>query len=122
MCFSSYGNPDCSYKRKNKNAAGGLQIGLSFIGVNDVGNFIICDLSHAILQLLMGFFTIFICCFSVCVFVCAESDHGNFTSCFWGLISCITVFLVLGASARSIINGVLILIGNKSDSDDYSLS
>lgn len=121
VCFPSYASPDCSYQRKNKDLAGGLQIGLSFIGVNGVGNFIIGDLSHAIPQLLMGFFSITSCCFAICIFACAVSDHKGIAGAFAVAAFCVIILVLLGGFAWSIADGALMIMGKKVDSNGYAL-
>ena len=121
VCFPQYGNPNCSYQRKSKDLAGGLQIGLSFVGVNGVGNFIIGDLSHAVPQLLMGLFSITSCCFSICIFACAISDHKGLASLFTALVFCIIFLVLLGGFGWSIADGALMIMGKKSDSNGYAL-
>lgn len=113
LCANGWGNPDCSYRRKSKDLAGGLQIGLVFCGIGGVGNFILGRTGMGVGQLILmlGYY---LCCVSICLLVCELMVPG-------------IVLIILAACAYlagfiwAIVDGANMLQCNIPDAAGYAL-
>ena len=118
ICTEKFGNPDCSYERHSKDLAGGLQIGLQFIGVGGVGNFIISRIGPAVAQLLIYTLAYYFLCISFCIAFCVGDQLGP--------IIIATFYIVLVAAwiasfVWGIVDGAAMLQCNMKDGFGYAL-
>jgi hypothetical protein len=120
VCSSSRGNPDCSYQRISRDAAGGLQF-LAFLCIAGVGNFMLGYTGRGIGQLLLVLSGYLSSCISCCIYfgTCGSKKGffcGVIISIIFGVLISLAVLIGLG---WSIYDGVEILMGNVNDSNGY---
>lgn len=120
FCTAAFGRPNCSYKRQNKDLAGGLQLGLLYIGVNGVGNIIIGRLGAGISQLIMWVIGLILVCAGGCMLCCCGGgDLVGFVVIIFGGVICGA--LLLASFIWSIVDGAFILQCKYSDALGYAL-
>jgi hypothetical protein len=117
VCPSNLAKPDCSYVRTSRGLAGGLELGLSFAGINGVGMFVLGNTPVAVAQLIMGFALWFGVC-GGCIFFCKGKEMGK-------MIAVIAIFVFLGLVAFAgwiwtVADGALILEGVITDVNGYA--
>jgi len=122
-CYEKFGNPDCSYLRKSRNLAGGLQF-LVLAGIGGVGNFILERTNIAIAQvILMGSVYIALIC-ACCVGFGGALAHSQHFLAGCGalayLIMLIGVCLPVATFIWCIVDGIEILTGNVLDGLGYA--
>jgi len=123
QCICSYqrGNPDCSYIRKDRILAGGLQF-LCFIGIGGIGNFILERAGYAIGQLILMIAYVFMIALLYCS--CCGLYRGTVGKIFGmaGGITCgvILICAVMAGLIWSIIDAAMILGGNIVDGNGYT--
>lgn len=125
ICNAQYGNVDCSYHRKDKALAGGLQIGLSFAGIFGVGNFILGNTAHAVGQLVMGLINIVGVVLILCVMCCgAFGGKGGIIggASLSGFIGCLICATITSGWAWNLADGIKMLIGILPDANGYDLA
>ncbi len=115
-CYPEYARPDCSYVRKSKTTAGGLQIGLSFMGIFGSGFLYLGYIDHGISQLLLGLiYWGFIIGLHVtgCCTVCGISnikgiEGGPLVICIWCTVM---IMIFLPGLVWSVVDGAMIFGG-----------
>jgi len=122
-CNNEYGNPDCTYHRQSSSVVGGLQIGLVFIGINGVGNFMLGKIPHAVGQLVMGLACYIIIIFISCI-LCCGAFGGNSglvaSGVVSGILGCLVCLATLAGMIWTIVDGVFILQGLVTDENGYN--
>ena len=115
-CGDSFGKPNCTYPRISKDLAGGLNIGLVFVGVGGVGNFIIGRIGMAVGQLilLLSYYALY--CGCCCMFCCDGA----------GSIAFIVIYILAGCGYLagfiwSIVDGATMINCGFTDSLGYAL-
>lgn len=122
VCYPEYGNPDCSYHRISRTEAGGLQLGLSFVLICGVGNFIIGRNDSGTFQLLLGILLIAALSFIVMLRCCGVSRDELISALKESMpFAVITPVILLVGPIWSIVDGIYILLGNYDDSNGYAL-
>lgn len=116
VCFPQYTDTNCSYVRKDKALAGGLNIGLPFIGICGIGQLILGNKSEGLAQLLMGIACMF-ACIAACIIACICSLNKDGAGILGACLACIVSCLFLAAFIWSIVDGAFILQGKIADSN-----
>ena len=115
-CPDSRAMPGCSYIRTDPTTAGGLNIGLPFVGVPGVGNIMLGRMWQGALQI--------VCMWSIIVFgiisCCVASKNTDAGVVVYTAGSCGAVFLIFTALIWSIVNGVEILDCKYPDNQGYA--
>lgn len=93
-CAYDYAKTDCSYKRFDKNLAGGLEF-LAFAGIGGVGNFVADRVGEGVGQLILLIAPYLMCCFACCLFagdagaaIAVVTQVGLGCACLAGFIWC----------------------------------
>ncbi len=123
-CFVEYGNVDCSYHRKQRSYVGWMQIGLSFIMINGVGNFMLGYVGKAAGQLVLGLFMIMCIIPMLCCTICGAIGSGDsklIANTVNKIITCVMCICVMSGFIWSLVDGVWILSGESVDANGYSL-
>ena len=127
LCQDGRGKPDCSYVRKSSVLAGGLKIGLPFVGIGGIGNFIIGRNGPAIGQLILMLSLYFGCVFA-CVIACVafcSSQCSDGADVVFIIIKVVVISLLSGAVIAgfiwSIVDGAFILQCRYTDVLGYAL-
>jgi len=123
VCFEDRADPDCSYKRYEKDIAGGLQF-ICFAGVGGVGNFYIGRTGPAVGQLLLLLSCILLCifgCVALCCMCCDSSIGDICGATLMGVGGCIVTCLTLAGLIWCIVDGVQMLNGNIVDGNGYAM-
>lgn len=117
VCTISWGNPDCSYQRLSKDLVGGLQLGLLYVWVAGVGNFMIGRIGPAVAQLLLWFLPWLLLCIACCVFICAELAGGV------AMVVAVVIIVacILASFIWSIVDGAFMLQCVYPDANGYAL-
>ena len=129
MCAQDYTKIDCSYKRYDKDLAGGLQF-LCFIGIGGIGNFVADRTTQGILQLLMMMSLLIICCVLCCGALCvalSESDTYNCDcttsnecfACIGWVILCLICLVMVGGFIWCIVDAGLFFSGELKDDSGF---
>jgi hypothetical protein len=115
-CAQSWAMPNCTYQRLSKDLAGGLNIGLAFVGVGGVGNFIIGRIGPAVGQLILmlSYYALFC---GMCCFLCVDNNNG----CAMIVVYIVVTFTFLAGFIWTIINGAFMLQCHYTDSLGYAL-
>ena len=113
---------DCSYQRYSAALVGGLNIGLPFVGIGGVGNFIIGRTGPACGQLIL-MLSYYLVIIASCYLGCA-AGFGKLKSAIpvVSVITCAISMAILAGFIWSIIDGAFMLEGKIVDSNGYSLS
>ena len=124
QCDPQHGNVDCSYLRVSKNLAGGLQIGLMWVGIFGVGNFLLGNIPWAVGQLIMGLAGYNGICVISAIMCCgACGGKGAFTGAavISGAIICLINLVVLAGFGWNLADGIKILLppGQITDANGY---
>lgn len=125
ICYGSRGKPDCSYQRISAGLPGGLNIGLVFIGIGGVGNFIIGRIGAGVGQIIlttsMYLLCIFACIFT-CIFACCENENLIiFRYIVGGILSALFIGALIAGFIWSIVDGAFILQCKYTDPNGYAL-
>lgn len=135
-CDEKYANPFCSYKRINKDLAGGLQF-ICFAGIGGVGNFVLGRYGPAVGQLVLTIswlISVVIGCIYGCTMIASlisftdnDDDDGFFSMMCGGVsmgiivaISCLVFCAVFVGIIWSVVDGALILGGDVLDGNGYA--
>lgn len=122
VCNAAFGKPDCSYARTSKDMAGGLQIGLLFVGAGGVGNFVIGRTGHGVGQLMMYTFGIVFLIIAICIGFCCMA--GSCEGCGYAImIASLVIFIIaiIAAFIWTIVDGANMLNCVLPDSNGYAL-
>ena len=118
VCYEKFGNPDCSYTRKSKNLAGGLQF-LALAGIGGIGNFILERTNIAIVQsILMGSVYIALIC-AYCIGLTFSQNYMAECPALIYLIMIICAYLPI-ILIWCIVDGIQILSGSVLDGWGYA--
>lgn len=106
ICNTEWGKPYCSYKRKSSQLAGGLNIGLPFVFVPGVGNFIIGRNGAGAGQIVLMQSALALCICG-CVFACISlaTDNEYIGLIAGSIIKVIIILAILAGFIWSIIDG-----------------
>jgi hypothetical protein len=119
VCPDYTANPDCTYERKNKNLAGGLQF-LCFIGIGGVGNFVLERTGSAVGQFILsmsGYVLCIVACCGACVVaMCDNKVTQGILGGISGILGCVVSGAIFAGWLWSLIDGIFILQG-KIDKD-----
>jgi len=121
VCYDTRGNPDCSYVRKSRDLAGGIQF-LCFAGVGGVGDFILGRVGAGVGQVILmsaEIFLIVAACVYCCVAICGRTKIEMMT----GILICVSivvVFAMLAGWIWCVIDAALILEGHIKDGKGYA--
>ena len=122
ICPNTLADVDCSYQRYSADLAGGLNIGLPFIGICGIGNFVIKNNGHAIGQLILGLSNWMIllpmCCGAIALGLSGKSKEFIFVG---GPLACVAFLGGLAGFIWSIVEGALMIQGDITDGNGYSL-
>ena len=122
-CYEDRGDPDCSYERKNKDLAGGLQF-LCFVGIGGVGEFYLGNTAEGVGQLLLLISWLAICILA-CVALCCMIADSDVTDICGGAIFCVGGCLLCCTSLAGfiwcIIRAVQMFSGEVTDGNGYAL-
>lgn len=123
VCSDEYADPDCSYERKDKDLAGGLEF-LCFIGVGGVGNFYLGRIGEGIGQFFLCLpilivWCMFLCC--ICSIICGGNCNVNCEGVPAIVFVIIMILIMLSGLIWSIVDGAMILQGKVNDGDGYAL-
>lgn len=119
-CPDNLADVDCSYVRHNAYLAGGLNIGLPFVGIGGIGNFIIGRTGHAVGQLilLLSFWFLMI---PFCIMGCVFRDLKKFVAIIGGVFFCTAWLAATAGFIWSITEGALMIEGNIVDGNGFDL-
>ena len=115
VCRNSRGGPNCIYVRHGNNPAGGLNVGLPFVGVGGVGNFILGHNGRGAGQLILMISAIIVT-FAACCLMCCEC--GVVTIYILYILSGICI---LAGFIWSIVDGAAMLECRMTDALGYAL-
>ena len=121
VCPGSAAKPDCSYERKDRNLAGGLQF-LCFVGVGGIGNFILERINYGIGQIILtssGLVVSIAACLFGGILCCGKTGKIVYGGIF-GTLGIIAIFTVFAGWIWSIVDGALILQGKIDDGNGYA--
>ena len=126
VCSNRYANINCSYQRYSAALAGGLNIGLAFVCVGGVGNFVIGRNGPAIAQLILTlsvYLTIIPSCILICVLGLGNLKKSIMekTRVLVSVIMCIIVLVFLFGFVWSIVDGAFMLQATIVDGNGYNL-
>lgn len=119
--MSRLAGPNCSYHRFDADLAGGLNIGLAFIGIGGIGNFIIGRTGYAVGQLILELTIYFICFPMCCAMCCVFSGNEKTAMGFGGTLFCVAVCAYLAGFAWSIADGARMIQLDIIDGNGYNL-
>ena len=119
VCYNDYADPDCTYERKSKGLAAGLEW-LLLVGAGGVGNFYIEKNGEGVGQLILCLPFVFFPCFlcGMCCGKCEIKCQGV------GGIIClvITLAMMLAGFIWSMVTFGMILDDKVTDGNGYALS
>lgn len=122
VCNPRFANVSCNYARKNRQYVGGMQIGLTFVGVGGVGNFILGNNGPAIGQLILVASYYFLC-IACCLLapLCFLGKKGvKAYRLILSLAGCLISIAFLAGWIWSIVDGALMLQGKIADSNGFA--
>lgn len=115
VCPEDRAKADCSYRRESPEAPGGLNIGLPFVGIGGVGNFMIGRTGPGAGQLVLMLGAIFVSIVGCCL-VCCEIGQIVYIA--------LLIFSILGILAGfiwSIVDGALMLQCRYPDANGFAM-
>ena len=118
VCNVKWGGDDCYHERYDKYLAGGLQF-LCLIGVGGIGNFYTGRTTEAVLQLLMMFAEIGICCVGCFALICVMGNHENAAIGCTYVSYCVLVCVAFAGWIWCIVDAVMFLQGSLTDGEGY---
>ena len=121
VCPNTLADVDCSYHRYSADVAGGLNIGLSFIGVCGIGNFVIENTGHAVGQLILGLTLWYLTIPLYCGFcLCGKNSPGPLVIG-GGVLLGVAKLAGLAGFIWSIVTGALMIQGSITDGNGFDL-
>ncbi len=124
VCKPKFADIDCSYERRNGNLAGGLNIGLPFVGIAGIGNFIIGRTGPAVGQLIL-MLTTYLIAIPACCIACCIGLGGSKTKIIGGsivfVLLCVALCAILAGFIWSIVDGAYMIQGKLVDGNGFSL-
>jgi hypothetical protein len=139
-CYPTRGAPDCSYRRFNRDRMVGLQIGLSFITIDGIGNILMGN-DRGTWQLCLGLsvwillipLCCCLCCGAACMGICKgianntseEEDKEHYKGLgVSGLICwcCLSTILMVSGFAVSVADGVAMMDPDYHDPMGFKLA
>lgn len=115
VCRASRGGPNCTYLRHGNNPAGGLNVGLPFLGVGGVGNFILGHGGSGAGQLILMLSAVIVT-FTACCLTCCDVGMVILY-----VLYIVSVICILAGFIWSIVDGAAMLECRMIDALGYAL-
>ncbi len=128
-CYPGYAMSDCSYVRKSKTIAGGLQVGLSIPGIFGTGNIYLGYTARGVGQLVLGLCCWVVFCVGMCIAGCCavggisgiKGAEGG-AACAYVCGICMFCGCVLSGFIWSVVDGAAMLEGRYTDPSGFFLA
>jgi len=122
-CYNDRADPDCTYQRKSKDLAGGLQF-ICFAGIGGVGDFYLGNNGVAAgqLVLMLSYLAIIVLgCVALCCFIADNSVTDICGGAVLGVGGCILCCTTFAGFIWTIVRAAQMFSGDITDGNGYAL-